>query len=73
MTDRRAKFVELAQKRVTRAIREIRLVGNLANKHNYSYTDQDAQKIVAALESELKLLRNRFAADDGRAAPVFKL
>lgn len=73
MSDKRERFVVLAEKRVTRAIKEFRLIGNLANKHNYSYTEQDAQRIVSALESELKVLRNRFFADDNRSTTVFKL
>jgi len=50
----RAKFVELAEKRVTRTIKDIRLAGNLSNKSNYSYTDQDVRKIIRALEAEIK-------------------
>ena len=73
MKDKREKFVQLAEKRVIRTIRELRLIGNLANKNNYSYTEQDAQKIILALESELKLLKTRFLSDNGRGNPVFKL
>jgi len=51
----RAKFVELAEKRVTRAIKDIRLIGNLSNKSNYSYTDQDVRKIIRALEAEIDI------------------
>ena len=73
MPYKRERFVVLAEKRMTRTIKEFRLIGNLANKHNYSYTEQDARRILSALESELKLLRNRFLADDNRAKTVFKL
>ena len=73
MKDKRDKFVQLAEKRVIRTLRELRLIGNLANKNNYSYTEQDAQKIILALESELKVLKTRFFSDNGRGTPVFKL
>jgi hypothetical protein len=56
----RERFVRLAEKRVTRLIKDIRLVGNLSNKSNYSYTQDDANKILKAIESELKTLRHRF-------------
>lgn len=56
----RAKFVELAEKRVTRAIKDIRLIGNLSNKSNYSYTDQDVRKIIRALGMEIRKLKQRF-------------
>jgi len=72
-TDKREKFKELAEKRVTRAIKDIRLIGNLANKNNYIYTDQDGTKICAALEAEIKALRSKFSTDDGKLPPLFKL
>lgn len=56
----RQKFVELAQKRVVRTIKAIRLVGNLSNRSNYSYTEGDAMKIVKALEEEVRSLKKRF-------------
>lgn len=72
--DKREKFKELAEKRVTRTIKDIRLIGNLANRNNYSYTDQDGAKICAALEAEIKALRTKFAAnDEARQSPLFKL
>ena len=40
----RAKFVELAEKRVTRAIKDLRLISNLSNRSNYSYSEEDVQK-----------------------------
>ena len=59
-TNDRAKFVELAEKRVSRAIKDIRLIGNLSNKSNYSYTEEDVKKIIGTLEKELKNLKQRF-------------
>jgi hypothetical protein len=60
MRDKREKFVELAEKRVTRLLRDIRLVGNLGNRGNYSYTDEDVRKIFAAIDSEVRSVRRRF-------------
>jgi hypothetical protein len=60
MRDKRQRFVELGEARVRKASQMLRLVGNLANRNNYDYSDQDAQKILAALEAELKLLRAKF-------------
>ena len=42
--DKNKKFRELAEKRVTRLINNLRLIGNLANRNNYSYTEDEAQK-----------------------------
>lgn len=69
----RTKFVELAEKRVSRAIKDIRLVGNLSNKSNYSYTDQDIKKIVRVLRSEIDVLKSRFESSTTENEMVFKL
>ena len=44
----RGKFVELAEKSVSKVIKDICLIGNLSNKSNYSYTNEDVQKIIKA-------------------------
>lgn len=72
-THKREKFVELAEKRVNRAIKDIRLISNLANKNNYMYTEQDVAKIISVLEQELKSLKTRFSIDDIKQALTFKL
>jgi hypothetical protein len=71
--DKRAKFIDLANKRVTRAIREIKLVGNLANKSNYQYSDEDAKKIVRALQKEIETLKGRFSEGGAGGAIEFRL
>ena len=62
MEDKRGKFVRLANQRVTKAIKSINLVGNLSNRNNYSYTEQDVKKILVALEAEIKSVRERFSS-----------
>ncbi|MDI6854369.1 MAG: hypothetical protein QME75_12290 [Deltaproteobacteria bacterium] len=69
----REKFVELAEKRVSKAIKDIRLVGNLSNKSNYSYTDEDVRKIIRALDAEVKKLKQRFETQGVSEEIVFKL
>ena len=39
--DKRAKFVELAENRVNRAIKDLRLIGNLSNRSAYEFADED--------------------------------
>ena len=73
MKDKSERFVALADKRVPRAIHELRLIGNLANTHNYTYTQEQAQRIITALEQEVKLLKGRFAAGVLKSQPTFKL
>ncbi len=58
--EKEEKFERLAEKRVSDAIKKLRLIGNLSNKNNYSYTDGHVQQILKALESEMQLLKIRF-------------
>jgi hypothetical protein len=71
--DKAEKFVELANKRVSKAIRDLRLIGNLANRRNYDFTDEQARKIVRAIQKETDALRAAFAGRDGGEDEVFKL
>jgi len=73
MDQKREKFVSLAEARVSRAMHSIRLIGNLANKSNYEFSDDDVRKIVNALQVEIADLKQRFNSRDSRSRPVFKL
>lgn len=64
--DKRERFVELGEARVRKAVQQLRLIGNLSNTSNYDYTADDAQKILGALESEMKLLKAKFQAGIAR-------
>lgn len=71
--DNRDKFVELAEKRVSRTLRDIKLVGNLSNRSNYSYTDEDSKKIYNALKRALDEMKARFDSNGSDKEEVFKL
>lgn len=71
--DARDRFVELANKRVTRTIKDLRLVGNLANRRAYEYDENDAKKILRALQREVDVLKARFRGDDGEDDSIFSL
>jgi hypothetical protein len=73
MRDKRKKFVELAEARVNRAIKDIRLIGNLANKSAYEYNDEDTKRIFRALQKELEVARSRFGGDGGSREDSFRL
>ena len=55
-----AAFKRLAANRTNGAIRNIRLLGNLSNRHNYSYTEEEFKSIFGIIEDELKLTKSRF-------------
>lgn len=69
----RKKFVDLAEKRVDRTIKDIKLIGNLSNRSNYSYTDQDVRKIHAALKKALDEMKARFDSKGVSEEESFKL
>ena len=53
-------FKRLAEKRVNNVISGLRLIGNLSNKNNYEYTDQEIDKIFKALQVSLEESKNKF-------------
>lgn len=69
----RNKFVELAEKRVNRAIKDIKLIGNLSNRSNYSYTDKDAKAICSALKKAVDEVKARFERKGASEDETFKL
>ena len=70
---KRDKFLELANKRVSRALKDIQLVGNLANRKNYEYSDDEAKKIVKALQSEVERVKQHFHSGAQPASNKFEL
>jgi len=73
LSKKRVKFVTLAEKRVTKAIKELRLIGNLSNKNNYSYDVQDVKKIISVLENEVRNIKKQFESDKETQEVFFKL
>lgn len=69
----RQKFVELAQKRVNRALKDIKLIGNLSNRSNYTYSDDDVKKIYKILQNALNDLKARFDRKGDDTEINFKL
>ncbi len=67
------KFRELAKSRVNKAIKAIQLIGNLANKSHYSYTDKEADQVLNALEKELRATKYKFKnSKSGRRRDIFE-
>ncbi len=65
-------FERLAEKRMTEAIKKIRLVGNLSNKNNYEYTDMHVKEIISTLENEILVLKRKFESDNDSKEVNFK-
>jgi hypothetical protein len=73
MRDKRKKFIELAEARVNRAIKDIRLIGNLSNRAAYSFTDEDTKKMFRALMKEIEIAKAKFGDGVGGGENEFRL
>jgi len=71
--DKAAKFVELANKRVNKALKDIQLIGNLANRQNYEFNNEQAKKIVRALQQEVDVVKQSFQSVDEAGRRHFML
>jgi hypothetical protein len=73
MSRKRENFVRLAEARVNRALREIRLIGNLSNRSAYTYNESDVRSIFKAIQRELDAAKGRFTGDNGSGDKDFRL
>ena len=71
--DKRAKFIELAEKRVSRAMKDLRLIGNLSNRSAYDFSEDDVRKIFRTLQKELDIAKGRFSKGGQREDDGFKI
>lgn len=61
-TQKEENFKRLAENRTNKIIDMLHLLGNLSNKSNYSYSEEQVESIFSAIEQELKIQKSRFAA-----------
>lgn len=59
----REKFKRVASARTSKIINMLKLLGNCSNKYVYEYTEEDVKKIYNAIETELRLSRDRYNKD----------
>ncbi|HCB33646.1 MAG TPA: hypothetical protein DEP69_00215 [Acidimicrobiaceae bacterium] len=65
---RRVKFASLATKRVNNASNAIRLIGNLANRSNYEYTEGDISVIIRELNEAVNDMKRQFSTGGKRVS-----
>ena len=51
------RFKRIAEKRVSKAARSIRLVGTLGNRSLYEATDEERKEIITYLEGSLRQMK----------------
>ena len=54
------RFKRIAGRRVQEILDKLRLLGNCANRANYSYTDEQVRKIFNTIEDEWKKEKMEF-------------
>ena len=72
-SQRRVRFAELASKRVNRATQSIRTIGNLSNKSNYEWTEDDVKKIIRELRKAVREVEQRFLGDTNGSGGDFTI
>ncbi len=60
---KREKFTRLAESRMNNALKQISLIGNLANTSAYEYDARDVDKILRTLRSAVNELEVTFKGD----------
>ncbi len=61
---KRDRFIRIAESRTNRIIDTVRLLGNLSNRANYDYTEEDLRKIFTSIDKELKVAKSKFTFED---------
>lgn len=67
---RNERFKRLAIYRTNAVLEKLRILGNLSNKANYDYSEEEINKIFSAIESQLRTIKARFS---GSTKKEFKL
>ena len=57
------RFRRLAEQRVNGILEKLRLLGQLANRRNYSYEQDQVDTIFRAINREVKSTKERFGQD----------
>jgi len=57
---RQERFKRLAIYRTNAILDKLRILGNLSNKTNYDYTENEINKIFYAIDSQLRGVKARF-------------
>ena len=61
ISEKREKFLRLAEARTSKALKCIRLIRNLSNSYIYEYSSEEVQTILNALQNEVDELKRVFA------------
>jgi hypothetical protein len=66
------RFERIAERRVNEALRSLRLLGNLADRRNYEYTEEQVCLLLNAIDQEYKGLRSKFKSGSAAGSTPFR-
>lgn len=72
-SEKREKFVRLAEGRTQTALDAIRKLGNLSNARAYEYDGDDIKKIIKVLRDATNEIERKFGSSSGDRENKFKL
>ena len=64
--DRNQRFKRIATYRTNEVLEKLRLLGNLSNRANYDYSDDEINKIFSAVDSQIKIIKAKFHSSKKR-------
>ena len=67
VSEKEERFIRIAEKRTNKILEQIRLLGNCSNKNNYTYDDQQVDKIFKAIEKELDLAKKKYLINKNKS------
>lgn len=73
MDEKAKKFKEIASRRTNHACETILLLGHLANRSTYHYTQEQVDKIFEALDGVLAKTKAKFVIDEPRSKSFVEL
>ncbi|OFN96737.1 hypothetical protein HMPREF2619_00360 [Streptococcus sp. HMSC074B11] len=63
MEDKHERFLRLAESRTNTVIQKIHLIGDLANRSNYDYNEDEVSEIFKAIELEIQRTKKMFEVE----------
>ena len=70
---KREAFKRLSSQRIEKLEKQIELVGNLSNRKNYQYTDNDAEQIIQKIDRAIDELRSKFKIEGKTSSPEIRI
>jgi ABC-type Fe3+-hydroxamate transport system substrate-binding protein len=64
--DRAQRFKRIATYRTNEVLEKLRLLGNLSNRANYDYTEDEIDKIFSAVDSQIRAVKAKFSSSKKR-------